>query len=94
MTARTRQMPPGIIVPRTTEEVHAKVPFPPEARPVRKRTMPETKKRRPIQSNVLAISRTVSRLVGFSLRKKTRTAMANPPVLRLDKESLLDDTED
>jgi len=81
MTAATRQIPPGMIVPRTTDEVHENVPFPPDARPVRNRTIPETKKRRPIQSNVVAICEIVVRYVGLSLRKTTNTAIANPPVL-------------
>jgi len=81
MTAAIRQTPPGMIVPRTTEEVHENVPFPADARPVRNRTIPETKKRRPIQSNVFAICETVVRSVGLSLRKTTNTAIANPPVL-------------
>jgi len=45
--------------------------------------MPETKNTSPIQSNLEAISLTVTRLVGLSLRKMTNTAIANPPVLQL-----------
>jgi hypothetical protein len=79
--AARRHRTPGMRVPRTTGEDHAHVPFPPDARPVRKRTIPETKRRRPIQSNVLITSCTVVRFVGLSFRKITRTAIAKPPVL-------------
>jgi hypothetical protein len=83
MVAATRDTTPGMRVPRTTEEDHAHVPFPPDARPVRKRTIPETKRIKPIQSNVLITSWTVVRFVGLSFRKITRTAIAKPPVLML-----------
>jgi len=43
---------PGIRVPRTTEELHEYIPFPPDARPVRKRTTPDVKSVMPIQSKV------------------------------------------
>jgi hypothetical protein len=81
MTAATRHTAPGIRVPNTTDEVHAQVPFPPDARPVRNSTIPETKRTRPIQSKLFAISLTVTRFVGLSFKKIIKTAMAKPAVL-------------
>ena len=81
MTPAIRHIMPVMVVPRTTEEDHENVPFPPDARPVRKRTIPATKRIRPIQSNVFTICETVVRFVGLSLRKITSTAIAKPPVL-------------
>ena len=84
-TAATRHTRPGTMVPMTTLEFHANVPFPPMARAVRKRTIPETKRIKPIQSNVWMSWEKVMPLWGLSLRKIMSTAMAKPPVLHISK---------
>ena len=57
------------------------MPLPPEERPVRNNTIPDTKRSRPSQSNVRMTSLTVTRLRGLSFKNTTSTAIANPPVL-------------
>jgi hypothetical protein len=82
ITARKRHTMPGMSVPRTTDEFQAKVPFPPHERPVRNSTIPDTKRTRPNQSKVFAMSESVVRGVGLSLRKIVNSAIATPPVLK------------